>query len=194
MKVDGSDPTTLDRRTILLPAAGTMELSVKVTDAGSHELTRVFRVTKAPPAAIPATQPPGGEVESRTTTSTGRRIVVTGQTATHATVELSPAGAGDVAWSWAGGSANGPTATVPVGNNATVPVTAAYTTTPTKVDPIDAYMRFDRPLPRELSKPLDWEKNLANLSTVPIKDNHFVPLLDGDSLARRDALPKDTKH
>lgn len=73
-------------------------------------------------------------------------------------------------------------------------MTAAYTTTPTKVDPIDAYMRFDRPLPRELSKPLDWEKNLANLSTVPIKDNHFVPLLDGDSLARRDALPKDTKH
>ena len=103
VKVDGADPTTLDRRTILLPATGTMELTVKVTDAGSHELTRVFRVTKAPPAALPAAAPPGGEVEPRTTTSTGRRIVVTGQTATHATVELSPAGAGDVAWSWAGG-------------------------------------------------------------------------------------------
>ena len=191
VRVDGADPTTLDRRTILLPDTGMMELSVKVRDAGSHDVIRTIQVTKAPPPAIPSAPPAGGLVDPTTTTSTGHRVVVTAQTATHATVGLSPQEAGDIAWSWSGGTATGSTATIPVGEGATVTVTATRTTTPATHPPVSAHMKFERPSPSQFPTPPGWELNPENLGAEPITGT-VVPFLGGDAQRRLDQLPKDT--
>ena len=198
--VNGADPTTLDRRTILLPAAGTTTLEIKVTDAGLHELTRTITVRKATAGGggAPA-PPPSDQVVPRTTSNTGHRVVVTAQTATHATVALDPADGGDVAWSWAGGgSATGPGATIPVAAGATVTVTATRTVTPANIAAFSAYTLFERPTAAQFPSgaATDWTRNRANLATSPASSRNGFgdapPFLGADSIARLAQIPKTT--
>ncbi|GAA1569172.1 hypothetical protein GCM10009789_23280 [Kribbella sancticallisti] len=195
--VNGADPTTLDRRTILLPGTGTMALEIKVTDAGLHELIRNLTVRKST-AAVTPTPTAGGEVVPRTTTSTGHRLVVTAQTATHATVELSPDGGGDIVWTWPGGTANGSSAEIPVAAGATVTVTATRTVTPAAVEPFSAYTLFERPTAAEFppGQSTDWSMNPASLADSPASSRNGFgsaqPFLGADSIARLAQLPKAT--
>lgn len=196
--VNGSDPTTLDRRTILLPATGTMTLDIKVTDAGLHELIRTITVRKATAAPATPPPPPGGEVVPRTVTTTGHRVIVTGQTASHATVRLSPDDGGDIAWSWPGGSATGDTAEIPVAAGATVTVTATRTVTPAAIEAFSAYMLFDHPTTTEFptTPSTNWTTVEGNIRTSPASSSqqwgNAQPFLGPDSRARLAQIPKST--
>ncbi|MBB5791234.1 DUF6603 domain-containing protein [Jiangella mangrovi] len=200
VQVNGDDPTTLDRRTILLPATGTMTLDVRVTDAGLHEYTRTVTVRRATSAGGGAPTPPEPkEVKPRTLTSTGHRVVVLGQTDTHATVALSPGDdGGTIAWSWPGGSATGPTAQIPVAAGPPVTVTATRTVTAATVAPFSMYTLFDRPKKAEFPSPPanDWTRNPVNVGTAPASSRDgwgsTPSFLGEDSLARLEQLPKDT--
>lgn len=196
--VNGGDPTTLDRRTILLPDTGTMALEVKVTDAGLHERIRNLTVRKAPAGAGSPTPPPAQQVVPRTTSSTGHRIVVTSQTATAATVALSPDDGGDIAWTWTGGgSATGATAVVPVAAGATVNVTATRTANTTSTQTFSLYTLFNRPKPQHFGQGnTAWADNPANTGSSPAASRtgwgSTRPFLDPDTEARIGQIPLGT--
>ncbi len=197
--VNGADPTTLDRRTILLPATGTMTLDVRVTDAGLHEYSRVITVRLATGGGSTPTAPQEKKVEPRTTSDTGHRVVVTAQNLTHATVALSPDDGGDLTWTWPGGSATGATAQIPVASGATVAVTVTRTVTPATVEAFSAYTLFDRPKASQFPSgdSTDWTVNPINLATSPAASRtgfgSAQPFLGTDSLARLAQIPKNTK-
>jgi hypothetical protein len=196
--VNGGDPTTLDRRTILLPAAGTTALEIKVTDAGPHELIRNISVRRATATPVTPPPPPGGEVVPRTVTSTGHRVVVTSQTDSNATIRLDPDDGGDIAWSWPGGSANGATAEIPVAAGATVTVTATRTVTPAAVAEFSAYTLFNHPTTTEFptGTSTNWTTVADNIRTSPATSRQewgaAQPFLGPDSRARLEQIPKST--
>lgn len=189
----GGTVTNGDRADVAVPGAGTLSIEARVTDAAAHVTTRtvlVQRRTAAPPGGAPA--PSGQAVAARTTSSTGSRVVVVSQTATHATVRLEPAG-GDVAWTWSGGGSTGATAAVPVAAGASRTVTATRTRAAASVLPVDAYMLFNSP---HASDGTAWADNPANTHAGPASSRSgwgSSPVLVDDAfLARLAAVPAGT--
>lgn len=196
--VNNADPTTLDRRTILVPDTGELTLSIEVTDAGLHTQPRGIKVKKRASSGGTPTPPGENEVKPRTTSTTGHQVVVSAPVGLSVTVSLTPDDGGDIAWSWPGGSATGKTAQIPVAAGATVQVTATRTVTPAAVEPFSLYTLFERPKASEFQAggQTSWADNLANHATQPASSKtgwgSAERFLSDESKARLAQIPAAT--
>lgn len=166
--VDGS-VTTGSVATVDPPATGSITVEVRVTDAASHVTTRTVQVARASGDG-PGAAPDGIAATATTTSTTGSRIVVLGQTATAVTLGVTPAG-GDLAWSLPGGTETTGTVVVPLASGAPLDVTVTRTTTPAAASTaaLDCWFRFDHPRPRAADQR---EAHLDRFATNP--DNTFA--------------------
>jgi hypothetical protein len=140
-----------DRADVTTTATGTVSISVRATDAGSHTVLRSITVQRRPPAAGAGTPPPS-PATATTATTTGSRLRIVSQTDTAVTVGVEPPG-GTLAWSWTGGgSATGDVAVVPVAAGATVTVTATRTRPAASPVTSNCYMLFDKPAVTSLAE------------------------------------------
>lgn len=171
LTVDGT-VTNADRADVTVPASGSIDIQARVLDAAGHERIRTVSVQRRAAAPPGGTAPPSTQaVAIGLTSSTGSRIVIDSQTATHVTLRLEPEG-GDVAWQWTSGNATGATAEVPVSAGASIAVTATRTRAPGTVLPIDAYMLFDQPsaASSETQGGVNWAENPLNVHARPASD------------------------
>jgi large repetitive protein len=141
-----------DRADVTTPATGTVSISVRVTDAGSHTVLRSISVRRRPPPPGGATTPAPGPATVATATTTGSRLRIVAQTDAAVTVGLEPSG-GTLSWSWTGGgAATGETAVIPLAAGATVTVTATRSRPAASPVASNCYMLFDKPAATSLTE------------------------------------------
>ncbi|HOF63043.1 MAG TPA: hypothetical protein PLL54_01970, partial [Dermatophilaceae bacterium] len=158
--VDGT-PTTSDRVSLTTPATGTVSVEVRLHPVGQTSVvtSRTITVSRSA-AAVGGGSGSGAPVTLRTTSHETAYLVLVSQTTTEATVRLSSGAA--ATWTWPGGTASGPTATIPVATGGTVSVSA--TTTAAAQQTLDCYFLFDHPAVDEGSS---YAVNPANTHISP---------------------------
>jgi len=189
--VDGTT-TASDRVSLTTPATGTASVQVRLHPVGqstvvtSRTLT-VSRSTAAIGAGSGAST--GTPVTLRTTSHETAYLVLVSQSTTDATVRLSSGAA--ASWTWPGGSASGPTATIPVATGG--PVTVSATTTAAAQQTLDCYFLFDHP---KVDEGTPYAVNPANTHTAPAATRTrpsasalFIP----DAQARRAVIGAGTR-
>jgi large repetitive protein len=199
----GSTTVTSDRAEVVTPTSGSVTVVATATDGQGRTGTRTIAATRraAPPLPAPGSGPQEVRVDPGSAAgSTASRIVVTAQTATHATLRLEPPG-GDVDWSWpGGGSAAGATATVPVASGAdptTLTVTATRTRAGGSPSTLDCFFLIAKPAVSDDATGYAYSSNPGNTRTVPaLTDGQGFPAGDpfiGDTVRARLAdLPAGT--
>ncbi|GKV70913.1 hypothetical protein [Pseudarthrobacter sp. NCCP-2145] len=130
IEVAGGPTVAGDRLPVTVPAAGTVELRVTVTDAGGHSHGPVSFLALRPAAGEGAAPALANPAALRLLTPERGLMVIVSQTATDVTVRLDPEVPAE--WAWPGGTSTGARATVPVMAGST----AAVSGTPTQ--PADA--------------------------------------------------------
>lgn len=195
--VDGT-VTNADRVVMTIPDTGSVSVTVKATDAGSHSTTRTFTASRRT-----ATGPTDGTtqpVTPTTTSTTGYLVLAAAKSATVVTASLSPDPGGTVSWTWDGQATpvTGPTADITVTAGTPVSVTATITRTSAQTTTIDAYFEFDHPTQQELDAgpQTPWVTDPGNTTSSPWASQHdkgpAPALLSEQGLARLAALPKST--
>jgi large repetitive protein len=168
----GGTTITGDRAPVITPATGSLTVTATATDALGRTSTRTVTVSRrqTPPLPAPGSGPQQVRIDPTSTSGTGgSRIVVESQTATDAVLRLEPAD-GDIAWSWPGGSATGPRATVPVASGTsatTVTVTATRTRPGGTSSTLDCYFLVARPRISDDATGFDYSSNPNNTRTAP---------------------------
>lgn len=141
--VDGT-PTLGTRATVTTPATGSTTITVTVVDGGSHTSTVTVTATRTTTPALPVPGEGQSTVELQPTGGTNT-IQRAGENQTAIVVGLADA-TGDVQWAWdGGGSASGPTATIPVAAGDTVTVTATRTVTTGGTRTFTSYFFLNHP-------------------------------------------------
>ena len=173
IQVVGGATVAGDRVTVTVPATGTVELRVTVTDAGGHASAPVMFRAMRPAIAEGAGTALANPVRLRVLTPERGRLVIARETATTVTVRLDPEAPAD--WTWPGGSSAGTTsATVPLAADSTATVTAT-TTQPAdaRAVTLDCWFRYDHPKPSETTDA--WWRNPANTGTAPATGQGAAP-------------------
>ncbi|TPV53463.1 hypothetical protein FJ661_02460 [Pseudarthrobacter phenanthrenivorans] len=172
IQVVGGPTVAGDRLPVTVPAAGTVELRVTVTDAGGNSHS---------PASFRALRPAAGEGAApalanpaalRLLTPERGRMVIVSQTAADVTVRLDPDVPAD--WAWPGGNSTGTRATVPVMAGSTAAVSGTPTQ-PADARPttLDCYFRFNHPFPSETTDA--WWRNPSNTGSAPASGQTAAP-------------------
>ncbi|MDT0185162.1 hypothetical protein Q9S36_33765 [Microbacterium sp. ARD31] len=135
-----------DRSPLVVPATGTLTITVTADDVGPSSAT-VRTINVARDTATPAGSAPGGSSTEVRPTRRGTHVIVKeSETATHVTVRLEPRRS--VTWTHAGGTHTGETLTVPVPAGAPVQVSA---TIPAGVaQTAGCWFHYDRPTVAQL--------------------------------------------